>query len=209
MRSNRSSTHGRKTTVHTGPLPRLVRALWRITLWIGRALLLLIKCIVQHVSELRSDANTLEVVALLTNRKRARGIERSLRSAFRRHARAFGLELTEPLLVVVRETVDSLGEKAAEIEHEPRADGSTRYVIALAAWPVGARLPLGPDALVAELSRQLVRLQHGLEGSRATPPDPITRLADQPSRNGRLHVVAASGTQNGQHPGPFDGPGAA
>jgi hypothetical protein len=164
---------------------------------------------VQHLAELRGDPNTVDVVALLTNRKRAASIERKLRSAFRRHARAFGLELAEPLLVVVRGTVDSLGEQAAEIEHEPRPDGSARYVIALAAWPAGARLPLGPDALVAELSRQLVRLQRGLEGSRAIAPDPLTRLADQPSRNGRLHVVAASGTRNGQHPGPFDGPDAA
>jgi hypothetical protein len=210
MRRDRSSVRRRRTTVFYGPLPRLVLAIVLAVMWLARGLIRLVRATATALADLRGSAQPISVVALLANRKRAAAIEGALRGAARRHLCAFNLDLDAPLLVVVRETAGPLGDEHSTVEREALADGTSRWLITLAAWPRGAALPLGPDGLIAELSRILVQVQRSSDGasvvSLTAQAEPWTVGHRVRQRDPRFHIVASAGARDGHGAGPFDEP---
>jgi hypothetical protein len=184
-----------------GPLPILLRAVWRLCCWLAQATWSVLTGFEHWLADCRAGDGPV-VLAQVSHPKRALLLERSLRRAAMRHARAFDFRLPEQLLVLVSETVDHFGEHPSLLEQEQRPDGSTRYLLHLALAPQDR--PLGVEALAAELGRQLLQLQRLVEGSSAVvlagaPSAPPGALVASPFAEVRAHQVVPQHTRNGHH----------
>lgn len=188
----------RRVAIFDGPLAHLARGVWRLALQFVAALARLLTGAARLLADARSrDHGTLCVLAQLANRKRATLVERTLRDAVARHCRSFAFDLTEPLIVVVRETVDAAGELAGSLEREELPDGSTRHVLEIALAPNPSRLPVSLDALLAELGRQLIQLQRTQEGIRVAGHDVLAPAGGWPPFDGRPRGLTPFPTRNG------------
>jgi hypothetical protein len=173
-----------------------VRLLVRLIWWLVRRLAMVVVGLLHLLVELRAESGP-AVLVHVANRRRAVLIRRTVRQAARAQIRALDFDPPEGLVIVVAETVDSLGERPSLVEREDRPDGTTRYLLQLALAVPGRRSPPTVDTLITELWRQLVRLQRELDATRVVmlPEDgdggpflgtPSTSLRTDPP-NGRHH----------------------
>ena len=195
MRAHRPSPR-RSARSLDGPLPRLVCLIVRLTWWFVCRLAMLMIALVRILANLRVESGP-PVLVHVANRRRAVLIRRTVHQAARAQLRALGFEPPEGLVIVVAETVDALGERSSLVEREERPDGTTLYLVQLALTVPGRRQTPTVDTLIAELWRQLVRLQRDLDTTSVVllPEDgdggpflgaPVPSLRTDPL-NGRHH----------------------
>jgi hypothetical protein len=144
---------------------------------------------------------------VVSHPKRAALVEQAVQRAIQRHAKAFGFTVPEGLVVLLNEPCGPLGDSPALLEREHHPDGRTRYVLQLALGRPGERPDSGLETALAELGRQLLRLQREIEGIAAHAlGDPV----GSPGAPAREHddiqapTLVPFASRNGRGRGPFD-----
>jgi hypothetical protein len=176
-----------------------VRLIVRLTWWLACRLAAVLVGLLHLLTDLRVESGP-AVLVHVANRRRAALIQRTVRRAARAQIRALGFDPPEGLVIVVAETVDPLGERFSLVEREDRPDGTTCYLVQLALMVPGRRYTPSVDTLIAELWRQLVRLQRELDATHVVmlPEDGNTGpFVGAPSPSLRTDPP------NGRHHGPL------